>query len=139
MPGIFLGLGSNLGDRKKNLEDALVLLEERGVKILKRSTIQETNPVDFLNQPKFLNMAVEVQTTFSPEKLLKVCLEVENLLGRMRVIRKGPRTIDIDVLIYGDRQLHTEFLQIPHPRIHERVFVMEELRELGVRSPWISI
>ena len=129
---IFLGLGSNLGDRSKYLEDAIVLLEQYGVNVVKRSSIVETNPVDFENQPKFLNMVVEVATALSPEDLLKVCLDVENLLGRMRTVRFGSRTIDIDILLYGERKIETEVLRIPHPRMGERGFVIEGLNELGV-------
>ncbi|MEK7545160.1 MAG: 2-amino-4-hydroxy-6-hydroxymethyldihydropteridine diphosphokinase [Patescibacteria group bacterium] len=127
---IFLGLGSNLGDRKKYLEDALVLLEQYGVKIVKRSSIVETDPVGLTDQPRFLNMVVEVSTKLSPEDLLKVCLDVENKLGRVRTVRFGPRTIDIDILLYGERKIETDFLRIPHPRMEERGFVMEALKEL---------
>lgn len=127
---IFLGIGSNLGDRSKYLEDALVLLEQYGVKIVKRSSVVETEPVDLVDQPNFLNMVVEVSTELSPEALLKVCLGVENLLGRVRDVRFGARTIDIDILLYGERKVDTEFLQIPHPRMAERRFVMEGLGEV---------
>lgn len=130
MSGIFFGLGSNLGDRKKYLADAMKLLEQRGVKILKKSSIYETEPVGLTDQPKFLNMVVEVSTNLSPEDLLRVCLGAEDDLGRVRQERWGPRTIDIDVLLYQDRKIRTEFLTIPHPRMFEREFVMKPLREI---------
>ena len=137
MGGIFLGLGSNLGDRQKYLDDAMRFLEERGVKILKKSSVYETDPVgmpehiDQLNgQPKFLNMAVEVLTDLSPEELLRICLDIENKLGRVRKKRWESRVIDIDVLLYQDRKIQTDFLTIPHPRMHEREFVMKPLEEI---------
>lgn len=130
MSEIFLGLGSNLGDRKKYLADAMKFLEQRGVKILKKSSIYETESVGLTDQPKFLNMVVEVSTNFSPEDLLRACLSVEDSLGRVRQERWGPRTIDIDVLLYQDRKIQTEFLTIPHPRMFEREFVMKPLCEI---------
>lgn len=130
MDGIFLGLGSNLGDRQKYLNDAMQFLDERGVKILKRSSIHETEPVGYMDQPKFLNMVVEVATAFSPEELLRVCLDIENKLGRMRAEKLGPRVIDIDVLLYQDRKIQSDFLTIPHPRMYEREFVMKPLDEI---------
>lgn len=130
MSGIFLGLGSNLGNRRKYLTDAMKFLEQRGVKILKKSRIYETDPVGRTDQPKFLNMVIEVSTELSPEDLLRVCLSIEDSLGRVRKERWGPRTIDIDVLLYQDREIQTEFLTIPHPRMFEREFVMKSLREI---------
>lgn len=134
MSAIFLGLGSNLGDRQKYLDDAMRLLGQRGVKILKKSSVHETEPVGYTDQPKFLNMVVEVMTGLLPENLLRVCLDVENDLGRVRKKapggKCGPRVIDIDVLLYQDKKIRSEFLTIPHPRMYEREFVMKLLDEI---------
>ena len=125
-----IALGSNLGDRRKYLEDAMNLLQQRGIKIVKRSFIHETKSVGNIDQPDFLNMVIEVFTCLEPEELLRVCLGVENDLGRVREKKWGSRTIDIDVLLYQDKKIDTEFLQIPHPRMHERKFVLEPLAEI---------
>lgn len=132
MKNIFLGLGSNLGDRLHYLEEAFRLLEERGVRVVKKSSVHETEPMGegTEGQNLYLNMVVEVDTDFSPEDLLRVCLDVENQLGRVREKRWGPRTIDIDVLTYRDKVIDSEFLTLPHPRMHERDFVLIPLREI---------
>lgn len=126
--GIFLGLGSNLGDRAKNLKDAIKLI---GLPIVAESAIYETEPVDYLNQPWFLNQVLQCETSFHPLKLLKECQRVENELGRTREISKGPRTIDIDLLFYNDEILSTPELTIPHPGIPQRRFVLIPLNEIA--------
>lgn len=136
MSHIFLSLGSNLGDRQNFLNQALVLLEQYGVKIVKRSSVLETDPVDFTDQPKFLNMVVAVETNLEPEKLLDICQRVENDLGRVRTVRFGPRVIDVDILQYRDVVLpaisgdEDQRLILPHPRLHERRFFLELLSEV---------
>ncbi len=145
---IFLGLGSNLGDREKTLRLAIEFLEEAKICVLKQSSLYETEPVlrgdaqdtgDHLpkpSQPWFLNMVAQVETDFSPEELLKVAMSIEVALGRVREKdmhekRFDPRTIDIDILFYGSRVIALPGLQIPHPRAHERRFVLVPITEIA--------
>lgn len=130
MRGIFLGLGSNLGERKKYLESAIKELEKRGARVVKKSTVLETEPLGGLKQPKYLNMVCEVETELDPEELLRVCSEVENLLGRERGEKWAARTIDIDILLYGRERVDLPHLKIPHPGVADRWFVKEEIEEL---------
>ncbi len=126
---VYLGLGSNLGDRDNNLKMALALLSER-LGIVKVSSIYDTAPVGKVNQPRFLNLACEVHTRLAPAGLLSSVKGIENRLGRMG--RTGePRTIDIDILLYGDQVLNTPELVIPHPRMEERAFVLVPLAEIA--------
>ncbi len=127
---VCLGLGSNLGDRAKNIQDSLGLLNKSGVKVLKVSTIIETDPVGGPPQGFFLNAAVKAETDLSPRELLKVIHQIEALLGRVRGIKDGPRTIDIDILTYDDIRFNEPDLVIPHPRMNERDFVMRPLKEI---------
>ena len=137
MRGIFLGLGSNCGECSRLLRDALVLLEERGVVAVAKSSVYETEAVlaqGQENQQNFLNAVVEVETDLSPSDLMKTCLDVELLLGRIRLkddTRWSARTIDIDVLLYGGEVVHTSELVVPHPRMHERNFVLVPLVEIS--------
>jgi 2-amino-4-hydroxy-6-hydroxymethyldihydropteridine diphosphokinase len=128
----FIGLGANLGDREATLRQALDLLAaEPGVELRAVSTFRETDPVGYLNQPRFLNAAAELETTLSPRELLDRMLAVERALGRERTgPRFGPRTIDLDLLLYGDETIDAPGLQVPHPRLHERRFALEPLAEL---------
>jgi 2-amino-4-hydroxy-6-hydroxymethyldihydropteridine diphosphokinase len=133
----YLSLGSNLGDRVRNIDEALRLLQDADLVVLRRSALYETEPRDYSDQPWFLNLVAEVRTTLSPEALLaRICL-VESHLGRQRTLDKGPRTADVDILTFGDLVLETTNLQIPHPRMRERRFVLEPLAELvpGRRMP----
>jgi 2-amino-4-hydroxy-6-hydroxymethyldihydropteridine diphosphokinase len=132
---IYLGLGSNLGDRLANLTAAVRELEQHGVRSLKSSRVYETDPVGGPPQPDYLNAVVEVATDLEPRDLLRACLEVESELGRERGERWGPRTIDIDLLSYGDREIDEPDLIVPHPRMHERAFVMAPLLELDADPP----
>ena len=132
---IYLGLGSNLGDRLANLTAALRGLEDRDVRTVRSSRVYETDPVGGPPQPEYLNAVIEVETTLEPRELLNVCLEVETELGRERGERWGPRTIDIDLLAYGDRQIDEPNLTVPHPRMHERAFVLVPLLELDADPP----
>jgi 2-amino-4-hydroxy-6-hydroxymethyldihydropteridine diphosphokinase len=121
----YIGLGSNLGDRQAALGAALARLRPDRV-----SAIVETAPWGRTDQPPFLNAVAEVRTDLAPEELLRHLLELEAELGRVRGERWGPRTIDLDLLLYGDRRLQTESLTVPHPRLAERRFVLEGLAEL---------
>lgn len=122
----YVGLGSNLGDRKLHLDEAVRRLGARRV-----SSYRETDPVGRTDQPKFLNAVAEVDTTLGPEALLDRLLEIERDLGRVRGERWGPRTIDLDLLLYGDRVIRTPRLTVPHPRMTERRFVLEPIAELA--------
>jgi 2-amino-4-hydroxy-6-hydroxymethyldihydropteridine diphosphokinase len=125
---VYLGLGSNLGDRRANLEAAI---EKLALDVKRRSSIYETEPRDFRNQPWFLNQVVEAETDLFPRQLLSHIQKVERDLGRKRTVAKGPRTIDIDILLYGNGVIKTSDLEIPHPRLAERRFVLEPLAELA--------
>jgi len=132
----YLGLGSNLGDRHGNLRKALEMLDAReGIDVAEASSFIETDPVGGPEgQPKFVNAAVAVDTTLSPRELLGACQEVERALGRERgpdEVRWGPRTIDIDILLYGDKVIREPDLRIPHPRMHEREFVLVPLAQIA--------
>jgi 2-amino-4-hydroxy-6-hydroxymethyldihydropteridine diphosphokinase len=128
---VYLSLGSNLGDRRAQMEDALARLETERVRIVKRSSLYETEPVEVTDQPWFLNCAVEAQTELAPRDLLDAIDRIEQQLGRERAIARGPRTIDIDVLLYDAITLHTPQLEIPHPRMAQRRFVLMPLAEIA--------
>ncbi|HEY0378182.1 MAG TPA: 2-amino-4-hydroxy-6-hydroxymethyldihydropteridine diphosphokinase [Pyrinomonadaceae bacterium] len=128
----YVGLGSNLGDRAGNLLLAVRGMLDAGFSIRRLSAIYETEPVDVKEQPAFLNMAAELRVTlYSPEQTLARLLRIEYALGRRRDVRRGPRTVDLDLLLYGDERRETEFLQLPHPRLHLRRFVLTPLAELA--------
>jgi 2-amino-4-hydroxy-6-hydroxymethyldihydropteridine diphosphokinase len=128
---IYLSLGSNIGDRERNLRMALELLSARELRVLHASRIYETEPVDYQAQAWFLNQVVEAETTLFPVQLLTRIGRVERELGRKRTVLKGPRTIDIDILFYAAAVVDTPRLEIPHPRIAERRFVLMPLAELA--------
>lgn len=132
MPRAYVGLGANLGDREAALRRALELLAaDPHVEVGAVSSFRETDPVGYLDQPRFLNGAAALDTGLPPRALLERLLAVERALGRTREgPRHGPRTIDLDLLLYGDRQVSSETLSVPHPRLHERRFVLEGLAEL---------
>ncbi len=129
----YIGLGSNLGEREGLLRRALEQLDATpGIRLLATSRFRETDPVGFTEQPQFLNAAARVETTLSPRELLDMLLGIETALGRTRDgPRFGPRTLDLDLLLYGDEQLAEPGLTIPHPRLAERAFVLEPLVELA--------
>jgi 2-amino-4-hydroxy-6-hydroxymethyldihydropteridine diphosphokinase len=128
----YVGLGSNLGDRAGNLLLAVRGMMEAGFKVARLSSIYETEPVDVLDQPIFLNMVAEIRPTiFTPEQTLARLLRIEYALGRRRERLRGPRTIDLDLLLFGDEERETEFLRLPHPRLQERRFVLIPLAELA--------
>lgn len=128
---IYLSLGSNVGSKKVNLEKAICLLEENGVKILKRSSFYSTSPFGVKNQPWFLNMCAEVESSFSPEELLKLCKQIEQKIGRKKRKKLGPREIDVDILFYGETILNKKDFKIPHERLHQRKFVLVPLTEIA--------
>jgi 2-amino-4-hydroxy-6-hydroxymethyldihydropteridine diphosphokinase len=139
MPQAFIGLGSNLGDREATIRRALELLEARAeIEVVAVSSLKETDPVGYEDQPRFLNGAAALRTELPPRGLLDRLQAVELLLGRDRSgPRFGPRTIDLDLLLYGDEQIDEPGLQIPHPRLAARRFVLEPLAELdpGLQVP----
>ena len=127
----YLSLGSNLGDRLGNLRQATRLLEAAGLPLRAASSIFETEPVDFADQGWFLNCVVEIATTIPPLALLQEAQQIESQLGRERTIPRGPRTLDVDILLYGDLILESPELTIPHPRMLLRRLVLEPLREIA--------
>ena len=133
---VYLSLGSNVGDRAASLNSAIERLRALG-EIEKVSSFYETEPVEFVNQPWFLNCAVKLDTEKMPKQLLAGILEVEQQMGRRRTQKKGPRAIDIDILLFGNSIIDTKGLTIPHPALHERRFVLEPLAEIApdVRHP----
>lgn len=128
----YIGLGSNLGDREATIRAALATLnEEDGIEVVAVSTLRETDPVGVGLQPPYINGAAELETTLSARELLDRLLATEQRFGRVRVSGEhGPRTLDLDLLLYGDEQIDEPGLTVPHPRLHERAFVLEPLREL---------
>ncbi len=129
LPTVYLSLGSNVGDRLANLDLAVERLESAG-KILSKSSIYETEPVEFTAQAWFLNLVVKLGTEKTPQQLLASILEIEQGMGRRRVQRKGPRVIDIDILLYEQQAIKAEGLMIPHPSMHTRRFVLAPLAEI---------
>ncbi len=132
MPRAYIGLGANLGDREATLRDALArLAAEAEISVVAVSSFRETNPVGFEQQPRFLNGAAALETALSPRELLERLLATERALGRTRDgPRFGPRTIDLDLLVYGDEVVNEPGLRVPHPRLAERRFALEPLVEL---------
>ncbi len=133
MTRAFVGLGSNLGDREATILRALgSLREEPEIDVVHVSSLRDTEPVGYLDQPRFLNGAVELETGLSARALLGALLELERAFGRDRSTAppRGPRTLDLDLLLYGDATIDEPLLKVPHPRLHERRFVLEPLAEL---------
>lgn len=129
---VYLSLGSNIGERAQNLERALRELEQEQIQVVKRSSIYETEPQDVAQQPWFLNMVVECEMRLFPLQLLSAIQRIEGGLGRVRgAVRRGPRTIDIDILLFANVCMETPKLTIPHPRMFERRFVLEPLVEIA--------
>ena len=126
----FLSLGSNVGNRERSLKRAVEFLARAGIRIERASSIYSTEPVDFQNQSWFLNQVVLAETRLSPFDLLEECLSVEHLLGRQRTMSKGPRSLDVDILLYQDWVIKEPSLIIPHPRLHLRRFVLVPLVEI---------
>ena len=131
MKTAYLSLGSNVGDREHMLGEALRLLESPGLHVARVSPVYETEPQDFKNQPWFLNLVAEVQTALFPMQLLTRVRKIERDLGRKRTVNKGPRSIDIDILLYGESVIDAKDLVVPHPRMTERRFVLQPLADLA--------
>lgn len=130
MNDVFLSIGTNIGEREANLQQVVQLLQVQ-VEVVKVSSIYETAPVGYTDQPSFLNIAVHVRTTRSATEMLALCQAIENELGRVRDIRWGPRIIDLDILLFNQEIIVTEHLLVPHPRMYERAFVVVPLVEIS--------
>lgn len=123
----YMSIGSNLGNRVENLNRAVACLDQLGQTVMEVSPFFSTEPVGFQEQPWFLNVALSLETSLSPMELLKHCQGIEKSLGRIRTFRDAPRTVDLDILLFGDRVIDRPGLQIPHPRMAERRFVLKPL------------
>jgi 2-amino-4-hydroxy-6-hydroxymethyldihydropteridine diphosphokinase len=128
---VYFSLGSNVGDREKNLRAAITALAEAGVRVTKISSFYETEPVDLREQPWFLNCVVEGETEVPALELLRALRGIEKQMGSKKLVPKGPRLIDLDILLYGDETIDTTALQVPHPRMHLRKFVLVPLAEIA--------
>jgi len=128
---IYLSLGSNVGDRAAQIARAVELLAAAGLRVARQSALYATEPVDFSPQSWFLNCVLEAETELMPRQLLRALQEVERSLGRRRMVRRGPRTMDIDLLLYGTSVVHAADLEVPHPRMHLRRFVLAPLVEIA--------
>jgi 2-amino-4-hydroxy-6-hydroxymethyldihydropteridine diphosphokinase len=132
---VFIGLGSNIGDRKVNLRRALAEIEERGVgMVVKRSSLYETEPVGIRDQDEFINAACMIETDMDLRDLLEALLEIERGMGRVRGEKNGPRIIDLDILLAGDEVIDEDGIQVPHPRIADRGFVLQPLAEIAAEE-----
>ena len=128
---VYLSLGSNVGDRAKNLHAAIAALAELGVRLTRVSSFYETEPVDLLEQPWFLNCVIEAVTKVPAVTLLKEMRKIEARMGSMKLVPKGPRLIDLDILLFGKKTIDTLELQVPHPRMTQRRFVLVPLAEIA--------
>jgi 2-amino-4-hydroxy-6-hydroxymethyldihydropteridine diphosphokinase len=140
-PAVFVALGSNLGDREGNLARGVRGLRERGLRITARSSVYETAPVGGPAQGAYLNAVVQAETSLGPSEVLSSCLAVEREAGRVRSVPNAPRTLDLDLLLYGDEVVKSGALTVPHPRLHERAFVLVPLREIApdARHPVLGL
>jgi 2-amino-4-hydroxy-6-hydroxymethyldihydropteridine diphosphokinase len=128
---VYLGLGSNLGDRERNMRSAIAALRRAGVCILRVSSLYVTEPLEIRNQPWFLNCVVEAETRLMPRELLGLLRNIEAAAGRRRMVRSGPRVLDLDILLFGDVAFKNRWLEVPHPRMAERKFVLMPLAEIA--------
>lgn len=137
MKTAFISIGSNVGDREQQIAAAVHALAERGIRVKQKSSIYSTEPVDVETQGWFLNCVVEVKTDLMPRQLLRAVQQIENDLGRKRLVRRGPRVIDLDILFYSSSVVRAPELEIPHPRLTQRRFVLVPLAEIapGLRHP----
>ncbi|AIF67154.1 2-amino-4-hydroxy-6-hydroxymethyldihydropteridine pyrophosphokinase [Terribacillus saccharophilus] len=132
MKQAWIALGSNIAPRETYLQQAIQMLSEHEeIKLNQVSTVYETEPVGYENQDQFLNLVAEVETSLDPIELLRICQKIEQDLGRKRIIRWGPRTVDLDILLYSTENMNVEELILPHPRMHERAFVLVPLAEIA--------
>jgi len=129
----YIGIGSNLGDREKYIKNAIEKLKEtEGIEVKKISNIYETEPVGGPKQGDYLNGVMEIETWLKPRELITELQKIEKQLGRIRSVKNAPRTIDLDILLYGDKKIDEPGLKVPHPRMHERDFVIKPLKDLGM-------
>lgn len=131
MKTVYLSLGSNIGDRAENIERAIEMLGPHGVRVTRQSSLYETEPLELRDQPWFLNSVVEAETELMPRQLMNTLLEIERDMGRTRRVPKGPRVIDMDILFFGASEFRTPELEIPHPRMAERRFVLVPFAEIA--------
>jgi 2-amino-4-hydroxy-6-hydroxymethyldihydropteridine diphosphokinase len=131
MTRVYLALGSNVGERAKNLREALPLINDAGVRILRRSSVYETEPLGYLDQDWFLNSVVQGETELSAVELLRRLRAIEKQMGSKKAFANGPRLIDLDILLYGDETISQNELQVPHPRMLQRRFVLVPLTEIA--------
>lgn len=131
MPRVYIGVGSNLGRRPEHIRRGLKMLEQRGFRIVKRSRVYETRPRNMANTGDFLNLAIAADTHHSPIRCLSEFRAVETALGRGHHLRNTPRTLDLDLLFYGNRVIRAPGVTIPHPRLHERAFVLRPLNDIA--------
>jgi len=129
--GAYIGLGSNLLDKKKNILLAMEKIEEKGIEVLLRSDLYESTPYGVLEQPPFLNAVIGINSEYKPCELLKVLTEVEICMGRERTVRWGPRVIDLDIILFGDLTFQSDILTIPHKDFRNRDFVLRPLTDIG--------
>lgn len=130
---LFVSLGSNIGDKQQNIERAIALIDDKIGSVVKKSSFYTTEPVGFTSDNYFINAAIEVKTNLPIYRILKITQKIERLMGRTQKSSKGvyhDRVIDIDILIYGNKKIHSARLTVPHPRMYERDFVMQPLREI---------
>lgn len=141
MTRAFIALGANLGDRAATMRRALELLRSETLRIERCSSIYETEPVGYADQPEFLNAVAEIETSLEPRLLMERMQEVEESLGKATPFANGPRTIDLDLLLYGNSVSEEPGLIIPHPRLHQRRFVLEPLAEVapGIEHPVLGV
>lgn len=128
---IYIALGANIGDRARQLSAAIDEMERTGLHVTKQSSVYETAPVGYTEQPSFFNMVVEVESHQSSDELLNTLQQIEQRLGRERLFKNGPRTIDLDILFYNGEDIQSEHLTVPHPRMQERAFVLAPLAEIA--------
>ena len=130
MNKVYIAFGSNIGDRHKAVEDAFEMLEQRGIRILAKSKMYETEPYGYTDQPPFLNGALEAETHLNCREVLETLLSIESDIGRVRLIRWGPRIIDLDILMFNDEVYDEEDLKVPHVDMQNRTFVLEPLNDI---------
>ena len=128
---IYIALGANIGDRARQLSAAIDEMERTGLHVTKQSSVYETAPVGYTEQPSFFNMVIEVESHQSSDELLNTLQQIEQRLGRERLFKNGPRTIDLDILFYNGEDIQSEHLTVPHPRMAQRAFVLLPLAELA--------
>jgi 2-amino-4-hydroxy-6-hydroxymethyldihydropteridine diphosphokinase len=131
MATVYIGIGSNLGDREGNCTKAIELIEEAGIRVTGRSSMLETEPWGVEDQPRFINMAVSAETSLSPRELLSLLKDTELRMGRQKTVRYGPRIMDMDILLYDSQVVREPGLEVPHPLMHERDFVLVPLSEIA--------